>query len=114
MDGWIVAAGIFAVCVVSMSQCSTEKQEQNQLVIEQAKQDRIKRKEQKIKEGLILRCERDRAMARYFLNGISGAVNDDDDYSVFGHEAAQIKTEHQRKRQETINRLTREANVSCK
>lgn len=114
MDGWIVVAGIFAVCVVSMSQCSTEKQEQNQLIIEQAKQDRIKRKEQKIKEGLILRCERDRAMARYFLNGISGAVNDDDDYSVFGHEAAQIKTEHQRQRQETINRLTREANVSCK
>lgn len=112
MDGWIVAAGIFGVCVVLMSQCSTEKQEQNQLIIEQAKQDRIKRKEQKIKEGLILRCERDKAMAKYFLNGISGRLKDDD-YSVFGHEAEQIKTEHQRQRQETINRLTREANVNC-
>lgn len=113
MDGWIVAAGIFAICVVSMSQCSTEKQEQNQLVIEQAKQDRIKRKEQKIKEGLILRCERDRAMARYFLNGISGAVNDDDDYSVFGHEAAQIKVQHQKEKRERMERLIREANVNC-
>ncbi|MFI8730085.1 hypothetical protein ACIGHJ_20445 [Stutzerimonas kunmingensis] len=111
MDGWIVAAGIFAICVVSMSQCSTEKQEQNQLVIEQAKQDRIKRKEQKIKEGLIIRCERDRAMARYFLNGLS--MNDDTDYSIFGHEAAQIKAQHHIDKQKRFERLTREANVSC-
>lgn len=112
MDGWIVAAGIFAICVVSMSQCSTEKQEQNQLVIEQAKQDRIKRKEQKIKEGLILRCERDKAMAKYFLNGIS-APDNNDDYSVFGHEAAQIKAQHQKEKRERMERLIREANVNC-
>lgn len=112
MDGWIVAAGIFAVCVVLMSQCSTEKQEQNQLIIEQAKQDRIKRKEQKIKEGLILRCERDKAMAKYFLNGIS-EPDDNDDYSVFGHEAAQIKAQYQKEKRERMERLIREANVNC-
>ncbi|WP_213150489.1 hypothetical protein [Stutzerimonas balearica] len=112
MDGWIVAAGILVVCVVLMSQCSTEKQEQNQLIIEQAKQDRIKRKEQKIKEGLILRCERDKAMAKYFLNGIS-TPDDNDDYSVFGHEAAQIKAHHQKEKRERMARLIREANVNC-
>lgn len=113
MDGWIVVAGIFGVCVVLMSQCSTEKQERNQLAIEQARQDSAKRKEERIKNALKSMCERDREMSRYFLSGVSESVNDDDDYSVFGHEAAQIKAEHQKAKRERMERLVREANVSC-